>query len=208
MNRSVLGGIIAFALVLAAALVMTVYAGRLSSGHRLRQYSDSFNVIEERVDALDKQRLLLEDSAVAMEKEASVLRKRAGQIEAEIRNMRDLISTGRKDVRAPFYSLRGYHFTAASGLLVIAFLLFIWMLYAAVRSRGTGLEDESAPADTGAPVPGSLSEEEFPAAAPGEKETGEDSGDEPVVGPEEPAGAAGEGDEEGRAAEQEEKKAP
>ena len=162
-NRSVLGGIIFFCLILSAALVFTIFAGRMSTDHRLRLYTDAMGTMSDRMEALEKQRTLLEESASALEAEAQALRKRSNQIGVEIGSMRQILSGADEEARAPFFSLRGFHLSTASALIVIAFLLFIWMLYTAVKKPGDGLEEDE---DAGErpPVPGSVREEEFSAA--------------------------------------------
>ncbi len=163
MNRSVLGGIIFFCVILSAALVFTIFAGRLSSDHRLRLYTDAMGTMSDRMESLEKQRSLLDESAAALEREAQALRKRANQIGVEIGSMRNILASADTEAKSPFFSLRGFRMTTASGLIVIAFLVFIWLLYTAVKSPGGGLEEEVKEEEP-APVPGSVREEEFPVA--------------------------------------------
>lgn len=161
-NRSVLGGIIFFCLILSGALVFTIFAGRLSSDHRLGLYTDAINTISDRMEALERQRALLEGSAAALEREAQSLRKRSDQIGVEIVSMREILSGADTEAKAPFYSLRGFHLTTASGLIVVAFLIFVWMLYTAVKKPAeSAAEDEER--ENPPPVPGSVREEEFEA---------------------------------------------
>jgi hypothetical protein len=175
MNRNALGGIVALSLIVTALMLGYIFVARTSSGYRMEHFSSTMAFFEERRDALERQRGLLQESAAALEEQSALLKKRVGQIDAEIENMSTRLKAERQDARTPFYSWRSFHFTTSSGLTVIAFLVFIWLLYLAVRKRET---DGAAIPPSESPGPGSVLEEEFPPAVeepPGEETPSEDS---------------------------------
>ena len=92
-------------------------------------------------------------------------------MDVEIQNMRNRLDTEKKETGAPFYSWKRFRFTTSSGLIVIAFLVFIWLLYTTIRKDGSPEEEgivEATPTlsgEEGELSPGSLREEEFPSAA-------------------------------------------
>lgn len=175
MKKEYVAGLIAVLLVLSSALVMYIFVARTSSGQKVSQFSDTVRFLGERVDNLEKQRDLLAESASTLEEQASELKKRVRLIDAEVRNMREMLASAAGTDGSAAFSWRRLQVTTASGLVIIAFLGFIWMLYGS--SRREQADDPSAPAAVAAededatapdPVPGSVLEEEFPAAAEAE----------------------------------------
>jgi hypothetical protein len=188
MKKNILGAVVFFSLLALAGLSLYIYASRTGSGHRLREFDRTAGYLEERIGALEKQRALLDETAAALDAQATELRTRADelsrrtkQIDSEIANMRDLIGGVRRTVKAPLFSLRGFRLTLEGGLVTVAFLAIIWILYTFLRP---GDEEDAILADTASadgpaeptPVPGSVREEEFPLAPP---EPDEEQGPEP-----------------------------
>jgi hypothetical protein len=183
MKKNVIGVVIFFSLLALAGLSMYIYAARTGSGYRMKEFHRTAGHLEDRISALEKQRDLLGETVTALEGQADAilahsqeLSRRIGQIDSELSNMKDLIGGAKKSVRTPIFSLRGFRVTAGSGIIIIAFLAFIWLLYTSLRSRS----DEGDPLSAGGgddedarePVPGSVLEEEFPPTPEGEEGPG------------------------------------
>jgi len=176
MNRNALGGIVAISLIITALMIGYIFLARTNTDYRMEQFTSTMSFIEDRIDALERQRGLLKESASALEEQSLLLKKRVGQIDAEIENMSTRLKAGIKEAKTPLYSWKSFRFTPSSGLTVIAFLVFIWLLYSAVRKREIGAA-ETRPSDS--PGPGSVREEEFPPAveqSPEEETSSQDSG--------------------------------
>jgi len=207
-KRSALGGILTVTLVMTVLLLGYLYLSRTSSGYRMQKHQYTMSFFGDRIDALGKQRDLLLESASDLEEQATVLRKRIHMMDVEIDNMRERLRSEKKDSRAPFYSLDRLRFTTSSGLIVIAFLVFIWLLYTSTGKAGApdGGRDEKTPAEGEVLAQGSVLEEEFQARSPaGSSEPPPDA--EPAVpeeGVEPPAG----GDEEASLDDGEEEPSP
>lgn len=200
MKKNILGASVFFSLLALAALSVYIYAARTGSGQRLRDFNRTAGFLEERVAALEKQRDLLSETAIALDGQASTLlsqseslrhqaeelSRRVRQIDGEITIMADLIGSAREAVRPRRFSIRGFRLNTGSGLVIIAFLAFIWLLYTSLRTRAAeedaylaGVDRIDGPDD--APVTGSVVEEEFPTVVPGDEE--------PPADEEEPAAA-------------------
>lgn len=179
MNRNALGGIVAFSLIITALMLGYIFLARTSSGYRMEHFTSTMSFFEDRIGALERQRSLLKESAAALEEQSALLKKRVGQIDVEIENMSTRLKEERQDAKTPFYSWKSFSFTTSSGLIVIAFLVFIWLLYSAVRKREI---DGAEVPPSGSPGPGSVLEEEFPPAAeqPPEKEAPPEESGSPV----------------------------
>jgi outer membrane murein-binding lipoprotein Lpp len=193
MKKEAVAGLIALLLVLSSSLVLYLFVARTTSGQKVAELSDTVRFLGERVDKLEEQRDLLEASASTLETEAEGLRKRVRQIDAELQNMRELLSAAGKRAGAGSFSWRRLKITTGGGLVIIAFLAFIWMLYSASKDEENesdsalpqGAEESREP---GEPSPGSVLEEEFPPSG------GEEPKEEAPPG-EEPAGDSGEEEE-------------
>lgn len=194
MKRSALGGIVAVSLILTALLFGYLYYARTSSGYRMQQHRYTMDFFDDRISSLERQRDLLRESAESLEEQAGVLNKRIQQIDVEIQNMRGRIDSEKKEAGTSFYSWDRFRFTPSSGLIVIAFLVFIWLLYTTVRKKDSVEEEghaEAAPAPSsveGELTPGSLREEEFPPEAEASDAGGESPPDAEAAG-EEPSRA-------------------
>lgn len=180
MKKGILGGVIAVSLVVLAVLAIYLFAVRTSSSYRMQQLQTTVGFIEEHIETLEEQRGLLEESVTALREQSVVLKKRVRQIDAEIRSMRELLGNARSSSKVSLFSWRQFHFTTASGLMVIAFLLFIWVLHMALRrerpaDEGGLVEEEVTGSPGDEPVPGSVLEEEFPATEGTESPPAEDS---------------------------------
>lgn len=171
MKRSALGGIVAVSLILTALLLGYLYYARTSSGYRMEQHRYTMDFFDDRISSLERQRDLLRESAASLEEQAGVLNKRIQQIDVEIQNMRGRIDSEKKEAGKALYSWDRFRFTPSSGLIVIAFLVFIWLLYTTVQKKESDEGEEVVGAAAarssveGDLSPGSLSEEEFPPEA-------------------------------------------
>lgn len=170
MKKEYVAGLIAVLLVLSSTLALYIFVARTSSGQKATQFSDTVRFLGERVDSLERQRDLLAESASSLEEQATALKKRVRSIDAEIRNMREMLASAGGSDGSTAFSWRRLRITTASGLVIIAFLAFIWMLYGS--SRRGDFDDEPSATETAAeeesgagtdPVPGSVLEEEFSA---------------------------------------------
>lgn len=165
MKRSALGGILTVTLVMTVLLLGYLYLSRTSSGYRMQKHQYTMSFFGDRIDALGKQRDLLLESASDLEEQANLLRKRIHMMDVEIDNMRERLFSEKKDSRTPFYSLDRLRFTTSSGLIVIAFLVFIWLLYTSAGKAGVPDDggDEMTPAGGEVLPESSVLEEEFQA---------------------------------------------
>jgi len=186
MKRNILAGLIAILLVFSSVLVLYLFVARTTSGHTQQQFNETVRFLGERIDGLERQRDLLAEAAASLEQESAGLRKRVQQIDAEIQNMREILGSAKVSGGTALFSWERFHITPASGLIIVAFLAFIWMLYGASRREPAG--DEPAPVMAAAaegdenPEPGSVLEEEFPARA--EVAEGEPEAEKTPEGPE------------------------
>ena len=172
MKKEYVAGLIAVLLVLSSTLALYIFVARTSSGQKATQFSDTVRFLGERVDSLERQRDLLAESASSLEEQATALKKRVRSIDAEIRNMREMLASAGGSDGSTAFSWRRLRITTASGLVIIAFLAFIWMLYGSSRrgdfDDGSSATETAAEEESGAgtdPVPGSVLEEEFSAKA-------------------------------------------
>ena len=163
-KKSALGGILAVTLVLTVLLLGYLFLSRTSSGYRIQKHQYAMSFFEDRIGALEKQRDLLEESASSLEEEAALLRKRIGMLEVEVENMRARLRSEKEEAGTPFYSWGRFRFTTSSMLIVIAFLVFIWLLYSSSKNGGAAKEPAAGVGgEEGEPLPGgSVLEEEFP----------------------------------------------
>ena len=191
MKRSALGGIVAVSLILTALLLGYLYYARTSSGYRMQQHRYTMDFFDDRISSLERQRDLLRESTASLEEQTGVLNKRIQQIDVEIQNMRGRIDSEKKESGTSFYSWNRFRFTPSSGLIVIAFLVFIWLLYTTVRKKEPVEEEglaEAAPAgssvESGELTSGSLREEEFPPEAEASDTGGESLPDAEAAGEE------------------------
>jgi len=191
MKKNILGAVIFFSLLALAALSIYIFVARTSSGHRLEEFQRTASFLEERISSLERQRDLLGETAtaldgqaVALQEQSRELARRIVQIDTEISSMRDLIGGARNSVGTPLFSLRGFRISAPGGIIVIACLAFIWLLYTTLR---TGVEKEAGDhlavpgepeEEEVEPVPGSVLEEEFPSPS-GRKSEPDDGRQEP-----------------------------
>ncbi len=183
MKKSALGGILTVTLVMTVLLIGYLYLSRTSSGYRMQKHQYTMGFFGDRIDALGKQRDLLLESASDLEEQANLLRKRIHMMDVEIDNMRDRLVTERKDSRTPFYSLDRLRFTTSSGLIVIAFLVFIWLLYTST-GKGRAPDDgdgENLPGEGEVLHAGSVKEEEFQARGDEHPAAGPPSGVDPEI---------------------------
>jgi hypothetical protein len=169
MKKSIIAGFVAVLAVFSSVLVLYLFVARTTSGHRQHEFSETVRFLGERVDSLERQRDLLAEAAASLEQESVGLRKRVQQIDAEIQNMRQILGSAKVSSRTALFSWKRFHLTTASGLVIIAFLAFIWMLYAASKRKdadaGPAEVADAAAAGDESPGPGSVLEEEFPAQA-------------------------------------------
>jgi len=170
MKKEFVAGLIAVLLVISSALVLYIFVVRTSSGQKVTQFSETVRFLGERVDSLEKQRDLLSEAASSLEAESEGLKKRVRQIDAEIQNMREILTSAGTRPGTVAFSWRRFQVTTASGLVIVAFLAFIWMLYGTSKHDESGDEppalEETAEAggeEENPPIPGSVLEEEFPA---------------------------------------------
>jgi len=188
MKKEYVAGLIAILLVLSSVLVLYIFVARTSSGQKVSRFTDTVRFLGERVDSLERQRDLLAESASSLEEQAAELKKRVRLIDAEILNMREMLASAGGSDGSTAFSWRRLQITTASGLVIIAFLAFIWMLYGSSRredfddTHSTEAAAVEAEGDAGTdPVPGSVLEEEFTAREevepPEESPPGEDEPD-------------------------------
>ena len=102
MNRGTLAGIVAVSLIVSALLLGYIYLTRTSSGYRMQQFQSTISFFEDRIEALERQRDLLRDSAASLEDQAAALNKRVEQVDIEIQNMRTRLVSERKEAKTPF----------------------------------------------------------------------------------------------------------
>jgi hypothetical protein len=168
MKRNIIAGLVAILLVFSSVLVLYLFVARTTSGHTQHRFNETVRFLGDRIDGLERQRDLLADAAGSLEQESAGLRKRVQQIDVEIQNMREILSSAKTSGRTPLFNWKRFHITPASGLIIVAFLAFIWMLYGASK-RGDADEGPAAVTDAAggdeSPGPGSVLEEEFPARA-------------------------------------------
>ena len=188
MKKGYVAGLITVLLVLSSALVLYIFVARTSSGQKTTQFSETVRFLGERVDSLERQRDLLAESASSLEEQAAALKKRVRLIDAELRNMREILASAAGTDGGTAFNWRRLQITTGSGLVIIAFLAFIWMLYGSSRredfddTHSTEAAAVEAESDAGTdPVPGSVLEEEFTAREevepPEESPPGEDEPD-------------------------------
>ena len=138
MKKSALDGVVAVLLIATAILLLYIFVVRTGSTYRLQQHNGTVVFLEDRISAFQEQRDLMRESSRAIEKDLALLNQRIQQLDVEIENMRSHLTSSKKSMKAPLFSLHNFRVSATTGLIVIALLVFIWVLY-----KMTGKDDES-----------------------------------------------------------------